>query len=146
METIASKNLKRYNQFISEINSVYHEISYKLKISDSAMMILYTICNYGKKCPLKTICYESGLTKQTINSALRNLEKEDVIYLENSDLKRKMVFLTDKGEELTKKTALKLQMLENEIFDSWTEDDVNKYLELTERFLNDLKKKANALN
>ena len=146
METIASKNLKRYNQFVSGINLVYHEISYKLKISDSAMMILYTICNYGKKCLLKTICYESGLTKQTINSALRNLEREDVIYLENSDLKRKMVCLTNKGEELTKKTALKVQSLENEIFDSWKEDDVNKYLELTERFLNDLKKKANTLN
>ena len=146
MEQIISKNLKRYNQFVSGIDATHHEISYKLKISDSAMVILYTICNYGKKCALKTICYESGLSKQTINSSLRKLEKEEIIFLENSDLKRKMVCLTAKGEELTQNTALKLLKLENEIFDSWDEKDVNKYLEFTERFLNDLKKKVKDIN
>ena len=110
------------------------------------MVILYTICNYGKKCALKTICYESGLSKQTINSSLRKLEKEEIIFLENSDLKRKMVCLTAKGEELTQNTAIKLLKLENEIFDSWDEKDVNKYLEFTERFLNDLKKKVKDIN
>ena len=146
MEQIISKNLKRYNQFVSGIDATYHEISYKLKISDSAMVILYTICNYGKKCALKTICYESGLSKQTINSSLRKLEKEEIIFLENSDLKRKMVCLTAKREELTQNTAIKLLKLENEIFDSWDEKDVNKYLEFTERFLNDLKKKVKDIN
>ncbi len=130
-----SRELKRYNHLISEIEGVYHKVALKLGLSDSAINVLYTICNYGTSCMLQDICRDSGISKQTINSAVRKLEAEGILYMEAVDKKTKRVFLTDAGKELAEKTALKVIQAENDIFASWPEEDVEKYLELTERYL-----------
>ena len=36
-------DMKRFNHLISEIDAVYHEAALKLGLSDSAMLILYTV-------------------------------------------------------------------------------------------------------
>lgn len=84
MSSSASKALRRFNYLSAEIGAAYHEMSFQLGLSDSAMQILYTICDCGQDgtCLLQTICRQTGLAKQTINSALRNLETEGVLYLE----------------------------------------------------------------
>lgn len=142
MKAYSSKDMKRYNHLIGEIEAVYHEMSFKLGQSDSAMMILYTICAYGESCLLQVICQQSGVSKQTINSALRKLEAEGIAYLEPAGAREKRVCLTEKGKALAKDTAVRMIEAENGIFASWPREDVERYLELTERFLMDLKEKA----
>lgn len=68
--------LKRYNYLFGEIEAVYHEISLQMGLSDSVSRILYAICDEGDRCPLSLICRRTGLSKQTVNSALRRLEEE----------------------------------------------------------------------
>lgn len=87
--------MKRYNYLLGEIEASYHEVSLKLGLSDSAMKILYAICDNGESCLLQDICRRSGLSKQTINSAVRKLEAEGMIYLEMADSKHKKVCLTE---------------------------------------------------
>lgn len=142
MNAAASSEIKRYNYLNGEIDAVYHEMSRKLGLSDSAMIILYTICDNGDCCLLKEICRRSGLSKQTVNSALRKLESETVIYLESAGSKNKNVCLTEKGKSLAAQTAQRILKAENEIFASWSKEDVTKYLELTEMFLDALREKA----
>lgn len=145
MNSFSSKALKHFNHLITEMDAAYHEISLKLGLSDSAMSILYTICNYGESCLLQDICRQSGLSKQTINSALRKLETGNILYLEMAGAKSKRVTLTDAGKALAQKTALQVINTENEIFASWSREDVEKYLELTEDYLTALKEKAKRL-
>ena len=52
MSELILKKLKRYNYLIGETEATYHEISLKLGLSDSAMKILYAICDNGKSCLL----------------------------------------------------------------------------------------------
>lgn len=137
-----SKAMKRYNYLLGELNAVYHEMSLKLGLSDSAMIILYTICDQGERCPLQDICRYSGLSKQTVNSALRKLEAEGVIYLVSAGSRNKTVCLTEKGMGLAERTVKRIMQAENEIYASWPEQDVEKYLELTEHFLTALQEKA----
>lgn len=80
MNPYISKEMKRYNHLMSEIEAAYHQMSLKLGISDSAMIILYTICDTGDCCLLQDICRRSGISKQTINSAIRKLEAENDIF------------------------------------------------------------------
>lgn len=127
--------MKRYNYLLGEIEAAYHEVSLKLGLSDSAMKILYAICDNGESCLLQDICRRSGLSKQTINSAVRKLEAEGMIYLEMADSKHKKVCLTEEGNRLAEKTARQVLKAENEIFASWPPEDVQKNLELTEKFL-----------
>lgn len=135
------KKLKRYNYLIGETEATYHEIALKLGLSDSAMQILYAICDNGESCLLQEICRSSGLSKQTINSAIRKLEQEGIVYLENVGQKAKNVCLTDSGKEFVQRTALRVIEIENSIFESWREEDVEFYLRLTEQFLVDLRRK-----
>ncbi len=145
MNSYSSKDLRRFNNLITEIDGVYHEMALKLGLSDSAMQILYTICNYGDNCLLQEICRQSGLSKQTINSALRKLEAEDIVYLEAAGSRNKKVILTEAGKTLSQRTALKVIKAENEIFASWSREDMDKYLELTEDFLIAMREKVKQL-
>lgn len=141
MNAYSSKDLKRYNYLAGEIEAAYHEINMKLKMSDSAMIILYAICDQGGSCLLRDICRSFGISKQTINSALRKLEAEGVVYLENADAKNKRVCLTEQGKSLADRSARRIIEMENDIFSSWPEQDVKKYLELTERYLHDFRER-----
>ena len=145
MATTSSNSLKRLNHLIGEIDAVYHEASFKLGMSDSVSKILYTICNVGDSCLLHEICKQTGLSKQTVNSAIRNLEAEGIVVLQPVGGKSKKVCLTEKGELFARRTALRLIEIENSIFASWPKEDVQTYLELTERFLLCLQERVGAL-
>lgn len=128
-------DLKRVNYLLSEINAVYREASSALGISDSVMQILYTICNYGDSCLLGDILRMTGLPKQTVNSALRKLEGEGVVYLRSAEKKKKSVHLTEKGKSLVSTTVLRLMEMENAVFDSWTAEERQSYLRLNQKYL-----------
>lgn len=145
MNQPVSNEMKRYNHLLGEIEATYHEMSLKLGLSDSAMVILYTICDEGDNCPLAEISRRSGLSKQTVNSAIRKLEAEGILYLEKTSSKSKTVCLTGKGKTLAGRTALRLLNAENTILASWPRQDMEKYLELTGRFLAALKEEADRL-
>ena len=140
-----SKEKKRVNHLIGEIDAVYHEIAWKLGLSDSVFEILYTICNYGDSCMLKDIGRNCGLSKQTINSALRKLEKEGIVYLEAVDSRHKKVCLTEEGRSLTRRTAESVIEAENQILASWPQEDVETYIALIRRYLLALQEKAKNL-
>lgn len=138
--------MKRFNHLLGEIESVYHEMALRFGQSDSVMNILYTICDYGESCPLQEICRRSGISKQTINSGLRKLETEGIVYLEQAGARGKNVCLTEKGKELAENTAIRVIETENGILASWPKEDVEKYLELTEHFLVAIKEKAKEID
>lgn len=140
-----SKALRRFNHLLNETQAAYRETAAALGLSDSVMRILYALWDSDGRCPLREVCRQAGVTKQTINSALRRLEKEGIIYLKNTDGKNKTVFLTDEGQKLAGRTAAKVIAIENDIFASWTKEDVNQYLALTERYLHDFQKRLQLL-
>lgn len=147
MHQTTSKAWKRFNYLSAEIGAAYHDMSYRLGLSDSAMQILYTICDCGQDgiCPLQTICRQTGLAKQTVNSALRKLETEGILYLEPVGTKGKNICLTDAGKQLAENTAVRMINAENEIWASWRTEDVETYLALTEKFLREFQQKTKEL-
>ena len=140
----SSKNLRRLNHLLSETNAAYHEAAARLGLSDSVSQILYTVCAYddGYRCPLHKICVETGISKQTINSALRRLEGEGYVYLEQAGGKRKDVCLTAEGIALAERTVSRIIAAENAVFASWRAEDVEAYLELTEQYLTAFRREA----
>lgn len=94
---------------------------------------------------LRDICYLTGISKQTINSAIRKLEQDGILRTENADAKSKRLRLTDKGALYAAQTVAKIIAAENKILSSWEPADVEKYLMLTERFLNELRDETRRL-
>ena len=138
--------VKRINYLHSEINNVFHEMSQQMGLSDSISCILYTICNFGDCCLLADIISMTGIPKQTVNSALRKLESDGFLRLETAQKRRKKVVLTEDGKLLAQKTAGQMIRMENEIFASWTEEERQMHLALTQRYLDQLKEKAKELH
>ena len=101
MEQIQS--LQHYILLLSEIEATYHKANIQFGISDSYSIILYIIYVYGDNCPLHKIRYLSGLSKQTLNSAIKNMQQEGLAGLHFIDGKSKTLCLTPKGTDLMKK-------------------------------------------
>ena len=130
-----SKQLRRFNRLIGETEAAYHELAQRLGLSDSAFQILYTLHAEGGACPLRDICDFSGLTKQTVNSALRKLEAEGSVTTASSGTRHKTVVLTSEGAALAERTVAQVIAVENDILGSWPPDELERYLQLTEDYL-----------
>lgn len=134
-------DLKRLNLLTSEINGVFHDASARMGLSDSVSIILYTLTTLGGSCQLADLVRMSGTSKQTINSALRKLEQEQLIRLEPTGTRRKLVCLTEGGKALADSTVAHLIVKENEVLATFTAEDREAYLRLTQRYLDGIREK-----
>lgn len=141
MHEYRSPALKRLNCLLSEMDAAYHEAAQRQGQNDSTSRILYALCELGSPASLRAVCESTGLSKQTVNSALRRMEREGLIYLEAAG-RGKDVCLTEAGEGLACRTALRVIQAENQVFAAWPQADVEQYLALTRRFQEALVEKA----
>lgn len=138
-------DLSRINLIMAETDGVYHDAAVRLGLSDSALRILYALRTQENSCDLAQLPRLTGLTKQTIHSALQKLEKQEMILLTPAEGRKKRLLLTEKGRALTEQTAGRLMDLEKTIFDSWPENDFALFLELNQRYLTQLREKIKEL-
>lgn len=124
----------RLNENLSEINGFYHMISMKMGMSDSESMILYMLYDIQRPITQSDIAKSTGLSKQTINSAIRNLEKDGIVVLEKLNEKAKHIVVTEKGREIIRQKILPIVEIEERVLHSWSEEELELFLELTERF------------
>ena len=87
----------------------------------------------------------SGISKQTINSAIRKLEIEEIVYLEKHNGKSKIVCLTEKGKPYANRTAAKLYEAECSAFRDWSEEEIDFYLHLIEKHNSSLRNQIEKL-
>ena len=145
MERITSEGMRRFNHLVSETDAAYHEAALKMGMSDSIMQIMYILCDKGGDCPLGEICRLSGISKQTINSALRKLEEEGIVYLEGMDGKKKRACLTEEGKRTAERTVVKLIEIENGILASWPREELERYLRSAKEELKDCEREMKVL-
>ncbi len=139
MKSIKQSEPRRYNRLLSEIDEVYHELAVRQGFSDSAMTILYVLSDNDGKCRLPELIKSSGVNKQTIVSALRKLEKNDIVYLEPVDKKSKRACLTEKGFRIVHETVERVLDVETKIYSSWSKEEWDLYVQLTERYLHQIR-------
>lgn len=134
MEIDRYDKVRRINGLASDTDELYHRAALKLGVSDSVMFVLYVLNDCGDGCLLYDICRQTGISKQTINSAIRKLEAEQLIFLEQDKGKTKRVCLTEKGRAYMSETAGRLFEAECRVFESWDDDEFEQYLRLMEKY------------
>lgn len=140
MKIPASDTLSRFNHLAGEIDSVYHDAALRFGISDSAFQIIYTLYSEGGSCLIGDICAFSGMSKQTVNSALRKLEKDGIVILAHYDGKKKNVIFTDSGVAFAADTVARVIDTENRIFSGWGEENAELYINLTKKYLDEFRR------
>lgn len=131
----------RNNKQFSKMNALYHRLSQKFGIANSESEILYYLVSSEKDVPIQEIIYFTCSPKQTVNSALRNMEKKEWIKLKKIDSKSKLVCLTEKGTKQAEITVEKILAIEEQIFLSFKQEKVEEYLQFTNEFTDKLENK-----
>ncbi len=127
--------IKQLDRTMKEYDSIYHNAAVKYGLSDSAMWILFVVSDAGKAYTQQDLCRECWFPKQTINTALNNLIKDGCAELEAipGTRNRKRIILTDKGRELAENTVERLKKAEHAAFRRFTDEELNGYLDMSER-------------
>ena len=137
--------IHRINYLTSEMDSIYHQASLRLGISDSVSIILYTIQYKGESCLLSDVYKSSGVSRQTVNSAIRRLEADGVLYLEPYAGRAKKIVLTNKGRDYIRQTVARLLEAEIRAFDGWSEDEIKTHIGLMEKYTESLLRQIHQL-
>lgn len=127
---------------ISEIDAVYHEVSVKLCLSDSALQILYALYLNGNNCLLSDITKLCGVSRKTIHSSTKKLEDEGIILVKPHNGRNKCLQLSEKGERIVNDKIVPLVQIENEIISSWEPEEQEIYLGLMKRYCTELREKV----
>lgn len=138
-------DLRKLNYMMSEMGGLYHKAAVKAGVSDSVHSILYVLCAENYRCFQSEIYKQAGISRQTINSAIRHLEKDGIIYLEKGNGRNTIVCLSEEGIKFAKEKIEPLYQIENEIFDEWDSKDIETYLNLTAKYRDALKMKLKNL-
>lgn len=135
MEDSIHSKIVAYNQLTKELEELYQLYAKKSGLSETTLWILYCVHERQEPYTQKELCDIWSYSRQTINSALKNLETQGLIELvplpENR--KNKQLLLTASGKNLVNKIILPLVEAEKNVFIQLGEEDSRKFLSLTKR-------------
>lgn len=137
-----SMEMKRINNLTSEINELYHEYSRKMGISDSVCVVLYGMCELGDGCTQNDICRQSGMSKQTVHSAVRSLQAQGYIVASEANGRSVHLSLTQAGQEMVREKIWPLVRLENDVLAGWKREELAEYERLIARMCDDIKERV----
>lgn len=105
MKDQLSQQLALLNQNDKMLNDLYHNYAVSINLSDTAFWIIYITWTQGDGCTQKELCELWSYSRQTINTALKSLEKKGYIKLVPmlGNRKSKQLFFTDTGKEFAQK-------------------------------------------
>ncbi len=134
------KGIMDFNKVAREIDAAYHEASNKLGLSDSERDILYVLSQM--EASQSEVCAMTGLTKQTVNSAVKKMINAGYIEPLKGEKKEKLIF-TSKGKDYAESTIAKLVAAENKIFSRWSKEEQNEFIKLNQKYLELFKAEVN---
>lgn len=134
--------LIQYNQLQKKFEDLYSSFAKMCGLSDSVFWIIYSVMEREEPYTQTELCNMWSFSKQTINTALKNLEADGIIRFQvlEENRKNKQIFLTDKGLSFAQKTVIPFMDIEKRAFGALDDDERKEFLRLTQKHLNLLNK------
>lgn len=139
--------LKLYNQICKEMDIVYHNYAKNCGLSDMAYWILYSIAESDEYFTQRDFCNDWFFAPQTVNSALKDLERRDIIFLDTvaGNKKNKLIKPTENGKKFIERFIMPLIKTECESFETLSREECELMLSATQKYIAALTEKVNAL-
>ena len=114
MQTHITDQLAAFNRLYKEMDEIYHIYAKKQGVSDAALWLMYSLYERDAGYTQRELCSAWHYPPQTVNSSLKNLEKQGLIALTAipGNKKNKLVVLTEKGKEMTQRIISALVLAE----------------------------------
>ena len=140
MEKKNRKQLEELNGILRETDELYHTAARALGLSDCAFWILYTLRDQPEAPTQSAICNSIYAPKQTVNSALKKLERAGTIRLASgSDRRQKRIVPTEKLEALIQETIDAVRRAECRALNRLNNGEQREFLRLYRRFTDALR-------
>lgn len=116
---------EEYNRTWKNINQIYSKYARKKGISESKLLILYSLYLTGEALQ-SDLCLSLLMPKQTVSAVLNSLKKDGLIDIEFAEKSRKSkkILLTAKGALKCKKLIEPLAAAETDALNSADESDI----------------------
>lgn len=141
MEIKQEKELEVFNRLFRELNGFYHEIALNCNLSDSAFIILYSIVELGDGCLQTEIAKCHSVSKQTIHTSAKNLERKGYIIFKRGKGRDVLLYLTQAGKELVSEKIMPVIEMENSTFAEMSRTERWQLLCLMEKYVGILREK-----
>lgn len=140
--------LKTYNQICKEMDIIYHNYAKSYGLSDMAYWILYSMAESDGYFTQRDFCNDWFFAPQTVNSALKDLEKKDIIYLETvkGNKRNKLIKLTDNGKKFSDKVIFPLIGAECKSLESLPKEECELMLSITKKYVSALKERIEKIS
>lgn len=134
-------NLKEYNRLYKESDILYHNYARSCGLSDMAYWILYSIAEGNEFFTQRDFCNDWFFAPQSVNSALKDLERKNIIFLEAvpGNRKNKLIKPTANGKEFIEEYISPLIAAECESFASLSHDECELMLYTIRKYMAELK-------
>lgn len=142
-----NKFLEQWNNLAFHQEALYHNWAKECGLPEAQFWVLYALCEIDEPLCQNSFCEIWCYSKQTVSSAVANLEKKGLVYLDFAEgsRKKKNLHLTTKGEEFCSEHIRNLQKVEEEALSQLTEQDRNKFFEIYSQLLTILDENASRL-
>lgn len=132
--------LAELNQADKRLEMLYHEYAKEMGMSDCVNMMLYHLYTGEETYTQKDLCNVWSYSRQTVNSALKNMEKQGIVQMEltKGNKKNKYVRLTKEGQEIAKRTVQPLLSAEIHALASLKEEERTMMLCLYKKYIDAL--------
>ena len=121
---------QEFNRIDGQIQRSYHEAAVKMRLPDSEFWILYVLATNGPEMLQTELTAITGVSKTTINSALKKMERKGLLELTPGGGRNTCVRLTDAGNQLSEQTVCQLVALEDRIYESWSPEEQAMLIQL----------------
>ena len=126
---------EEYGRLYKEDDSLYRRLARHFGLSESSFWILYSLEASSQPLTQADLSGWLYLSKQTVNSGLKQLEQEGHSRLTDGPGRKKYLQLTDQGQALTARTVRRVLELEERAFLAMTPEEQDGLLRLTRRHL-----------
>lgn len=134
-----SDKVKRLNGMLCEMDSIYQTLLSAKNISDGEFVVLNAILSLGEGCLQKDIAENSYMSKKTINSTIKKLEKEGLIRLKAGKYPNMHIYLTKHGLDHIKNNVLPIVNVEDRVLDSMPEADFDRLISGYSKYITSFK-------
>ena len=130
----------RIDQLYLMAMDIYHGYARSHGLSDTALWLLYSLRIYKEPLTQRRLSETWHTSPQTINSALKTLEKRGCVALEPlpGGRRDRMIVLTSQGEKVVQAVIDPLIEAENRSIAQLDETEQTMLLSLTERLINSI--------
>ncbi len=137
-----SATLKELNRLFTANASIQHQLAQSAGMPDATFQLLYALADLDGICCQSDLCIVTTLPKQTVHSAVRQLQEEGCLTLEQGVGRRRMVNLTEKGRQLVEERIVPAVQAEEAALSALSRAEQRLLISLLGRYNDKLQQEA----